>query len=125
MKITEKVRSFEDACKVLDITPNIPDLSAIPQNLQKSVLADYKLKVIAQALNEGWIPDWSNGKWDKYFPWFDFDDSSSAGRFSFDDSAHQRSLSNVGSRLCYKSQELSDYAGTQFESLYRDCFVIE
>ena len=125
MDIKDKVKSFEDACKVLDITPSVPVVTGIPEKYQKPLIANYQLMVIAEALNEGWIPDWSNGEWDKWYPWFDMDNSSSAGRFSFYVAGTQHSGSLVGSRLCFKSEELADYAGTQFLELYRELFVIE
>ena len=125
MNIIEKVKSFEDACKLLDITPSVPVVTGIPEKYQKPLIANYQLMVIAEALNEGWTPDWSNGEWDKWYPWFNMNDSSSAGRFSFYDAAYQRSGSSVGSRLCFKSEALADYAGTQFLELYRELFVIE
>ena len=81
MDIKDKVKSFEDACKVLDITPSVPVVTGIPEKYQKPLIANYQLMVIAEALNEGWTPDWSNGEWDKWYPWFNMDNSSSAGRF--------------------------------------------
>lgn len=125
MNIIEKVKSFEDACKLLDITPSVPVVTGIPEKYQKPLIANYQLMVIAEALNEGWTPDWSNGEWDKWYPWFDMDNSSSAGRFSFYAAVLRSSGSTVGSRLCFKSEELADYAGTQFLELYRELFVIE
>ena len=125
MNIIEKVKSFEDACKLLDITPSVPVVTGIPEKYQKPLIANYQLMVIAEALNEGWTPDWSNGEWDKWYPWFNMNDSSSAGRFSFYVADNQLSHSNVGSRLCFKSEALADYAGTQFLELYRELFVIE
>ena len=125
MNIIEKVKSFEDACKVLDITPSVPVVTGIPEKYQKPLIANYQLMVIAEALNEGWTPDWSNGEWDKWYPWFDMDDSSSAGRFSFYVADYRRSISGIGSRLCFKSKDLATYAGTQFLELYRELFVIE
>ena len=125
MDIKDKVKSFEDACKVLDITPSVTVVTGIPEKYQKPLIANYQLMVIAEALNEGWTPDWSNGEWDKWYPWFNMDNSSSAGRFSFDVSVNRASNSGVGSRLCFKSEELADYAGTQFLELYRELFVIE
>ena len=125
MDIKDKVKSFEDACKVLDITPSVPVVTGIPEKYQKPLIANYQLMVIAEALNEGWTPDWSNGEWDKWHPWFDMDASSSAGRFSFGVADALFSSSTVSSRLCFKSEELADYAGTQFLELYRELFVIE
>ena len=125
MNIIEKVKSFEDACKLLDITPSVPVVTGIPEKYQKPLIANYQLMVIAEALNEGWTPDWSNGEWDKWYPWFNMNDSSSAGRFSFNAAVNRSSASLVGSRLCFKSEALADYAGTQFLELYRELFVIE
>ena len=125
MNIKDKVKSFEDACKVLDITPSVPVVTGIPEKYQKPLIANYQLMVIAEALNEGWTPDWSNGEWDKWYPWFKMDDSSSAGRFSFVDAGHQRSGSVVGSRLCFKSKDLATYAGTQFLDIYKDFFTVK
>ncbi len=122
-KITEKVKTFEDACSVLGIEAKTPDFSFLEEQEQKAHLAHFKLIIIAKALNEGWTPDWYNDNWDKWFNWFNMS-SSSSGRFSFDCSDHQLSVSHCGSRLCFKSEELADYAGNQFEDLYRDYFVI-
>ena len=125
MDIKDKVKSFEDACKVLDITPSVPVVTGIPEKYQKPLIANYQLMVIAEALNEGWTPDWSNGELDKWYPWFKMDDSSSAGRFSFCDSAELCSGSLVGSRLCFKSKDLATYAGTQFLDIYKDFFTVK
>ena len=125
MKITEKVKSFEDACIVLGIEPKVPDFSFLPTAEHKAHIAHFKLVIIAKALNEGWTPDWSNGNWDKWFAWFYFDSSSSAGRFSFVFSVGRRSCSTCGSRLCFKSSELAEYAGQTFEDLFREYYVIE
>lgn len=123
--ITEKVKTFEDACRMLGIQPTTPDFSFLEEKEQKAHEAHFKLVIITKALNEGWKPDWSNGKFDKWFAWFYFDNSSSAGRFSFGLSDHLLSYSLCGSRLCFKSSELARYAGTQFEALFRAYYVID
>ena len=125
--IKERVKSFEDACEVLGINPEefkitYPDKVSHHGN---ALAAHAKLVIITEALNEGWKPDWNNGKWDKWYPWFYMSVSSSSGRFSFVGSDGRRSHSDCGSRLCLKSEELADYAGTQFEELYKEYFVID
>ena len=121
--IKERIKTFDD---VLDYHNLIAeDFYNQCSKLSKDEIAYRKIKLIAEALNEGWTPDWSNGEWDKWYPWFDMDDSSSAGRFSFGVAGSLGSNSLVGSRLCFKSEELADYAGTQFLELYRELFVIE
>lgn len=125
LTIKERVKSFEDACKVLNRETILPDFSMIPEKDRKPLIAHYKLIVICEALNEGWTPDWNNDKWDKFYPWFYMEGSSSSGRFSFDDSGNRHSGSYCGSRLCFKSEDLADYAGTQFEELYKEYFIID
>lgn len=118
-----KIKTFEDACTALKLDSKtcLPDVSGMPEKYQKPVLADAKLTIIAEALNEGWTPDWDNGNWDKYYPWFDM--RPSVG-FSFLDYDDDGTYSTVGSRLCYKSSELAEYAGRQFLELYKDKMVI-
>ena len=128
--IQEKVKSFEDACSVLGIQPTTPDFSFLEEKEQKAHLAHFKLVIITKALNEGWTPNWTSGKWDKWFPWFDFntdneESSSSSGRFSFVISDSRHSPSYCGSRLCFKSDDLADYAAEQFFDLYKDYYVID
>ena len=123
--ITERVKSIEDAIRELGNN----DVEVIQLNrmksigLQNHIIGNQELIVIAKALNEGWQPDWKNDNEYKYFPWFKMDDSSSAGRFSFCGSDARLSYSFVSSRLCFKSRELSNYAGNQFEDIYRKVFI--
>ena len=123
--ITERVKSIEDAIRELGNN----DVEVIQLNrmksigLQNHIIGNQELIVIAKALNEGWQPDWQNDNEYKYFPWFDMDNSSSAGRFSFYVADNPYSFSSVGSRLCFNSRELSNYAGNQFEDIYRKVFI--
>jgi hypothetical protein len=122
--IKERVKTFDDVIKELGDNPEEFN-NAISIMDEPDEIAYVKLKMIAEVLNEGWTPDWSNGEWDKWYPWFNMDDSSSAGRFSFYGSDFQRSLSDVGSRLCFKSKDLATYAGTQFLDIYKDFFTVK
>lgn len=123
--MNHEIKTFEDACVSLNLNPEtiLPDFSLFPFHHQKAMVAHSKLIIIAEALNEGWKPDWSNGKWDKYYPWFDMEDSASGG-FSYDDYGYWYTLSAVSSRLCFKSRELAEYAGKTFQSIYETLFVI-
>lgn len=109
--ITERVKTFEDACKIVGITPS----TVFTKADNKDDVAFKKLKVIAAALNQGWKPDWKNGDEYKYYPWFDL---SSGFELVSVDSYCQGS--DVSSRLCFVSEDLARYAGTQFLSLYKD-----
>ena len=120
-----EIKTFEDACTKLglDAAKVLPDFSMFPEQHQKAMTAHAKLIIIAEALNEGWKPDWENGKWDKWYPWFVMGSPSGSG-FSFFGAGDWRTASRAGSRLCFKSEEIAEYAGTQFEELYKDYFVM-
>lgn len=124
-----KIKTFEDACNALNINPetSLPEVTMLPEKHQKAVVALTKLIIIAEALNEGWQPDWSDSTQWKYYPWFDMEDSvkqPSGSGLSFFGYADGRSFSVVGSRLAYKSRELARYAGKQFAKEYADYFLI-
>lgn len=122
--IKERIKTFDDVIRELGDDPE-EFKNAISIMDEPDEIAYVKLKLIAKALNEGWTPDWSNGEWDKWFPWFKMDASSSAGRFSFFVADNRHSISVVGSRLCFKSKDLAEYAGTQFLDIYKDFFTIK
>lgn len=65
--ITDRVKSFEDACQVLGISTNVPEVKGLPRKHQKAIIANYKLIVIAEALNEGWKPNWQDSDEYKYY----------------------------------------------------------
>lgn len=114
------IKTFEDACKVRGIDPNnLPDFSMIPEQHRQALTDHYKLVIIAEALNEGWKPDWNNDDEYKYYPWFDMENGC-----VFDGYGCYFTDSFVGSRLCYRSREIAEYAGKQFEDLYKSYFQL-
>jgi hypothetical protein len=118
------IKTFEDACKVLnlDAATVIPDFSLFPEADKEAMIAHAKLIIIAKAINGDWTPDWTNGQWDKYYPWFVMG-SPSGGGFSYYDYDLWYTISYVGSRLCFESSEKAKYAGNQFQDLYKAYFV--
>jgi hypothetical protein len=123
------IETFEDACAKLGVDPAaLPDFSIMPEKHRKALLAHSKLILIAEALNDGWQPDWNNsGQW-KYIPWFEIEASKEkpAGfGFSGTDADGWRAYTSVGSRLCFSSSDIAIYAGTQFADLYKDYFLID
>ena len=112
--ITERVKSFEDACCVLGIL-----VGSICRSWDNSNdVAFKKLKIIRTALNDGWEPNWSNSNEFKYFPWFTV--GGSGFGFSRANCDLWRTTTGMPSRLCFKSRELAEYAGKQFVGLYKD-----
>jgi hypothetical protein len=122
------IQTFEEAAEKLGIDPKaLPEVSALPEKHQKAIIAHYKLVIIAQAINDGWEPDWSNDDQWKYYPWFYVDasaDKPSGSGLSYHDYDSVRSRTDVGSRLCFDSREAARYAGEKFKELYEDYFLI-
>ncbi|WP_347080472.1 hypothetical protein [Bacteroides uniformis] len=121
--ITDRVKSFEDACQVLGISTNVPEVKGLPRKHQKAIIANYKLIVIAEALNEGWKPNWQDSDEYKYYPWFDMSNPAGVG-YSY--TPHAASYTNAlfGSRLCLKNRELAIYFGQTFTDLFNDSLLL-
>ena len=119
---TKLITTFEQACEVKGIDPGI--YPQVPEDLQKPIIAAAKLIIIINVLNEDWKPNWKDFDENKYYPWWDMNDSSSPSGFGLDGVTYDYSGSAVGSRLCFKSEELARYAATQFEAIYKDYFTI-
>lgn len=118
-----KIKTFNDACKVLKKDPKkLPIVKGIPKEHQKAIVANYKLRIIAEALNKldngkSWKPDYKNADEYKYEPWFIKDEKASG--FSYARYGWY-AATYVGSRLVYREWDISKYAATQFKSLYND-----
>ena len=107
------------------------------------ILAYMKLTIIAYALNEGWEPKFTTDEY-RYYPWFvlytqkEIDEmkeenkrrvlgrsGSSANAFSgvaysLTHYASTYSYTSVGGRLCFKTEELAEYAGKQFLDIWAE-----
>lgn len=121
--ITDRVKSFEDACQVLGISTNVPEVKGLPRKHQKAIIANYKLIVIAEALNEGWKPNWQDSDEYKYYPWFDMSNPAGVG-FSFTYATASHTDASFGSRLCLKNRELAIYFGQTFTDLFNDSLLL-
>lgn len=152
--VTERVKTFEDACAELGEDNHLvqqyrlieehADFTADAHDL----FAYLKLRIVTAALNEGWQPKFTQDEW-RWWPWFClltdvwmsirsdewkqkhalkvFDGYRGEwSGFAFEDSnrTHSSAHLGVGSRLCYKSQELADYSGHQFADLWADFCLI-
>lgn len=122
MKITDRIKTYEDACKALDIAAQLEvtlnELGFTPDEINLR-----KIKTITEALNEGWKADWNDSNQYKYYPWF----KMSSGSFVFGGTCYDYSSASAGnaSRLCFKSSELAKYAGEQFLKLYSDYILYQ
>lgn len=70
--ITERVKTFEDACKELGEDHKlVQQFKAIQEAIaeDKEATAYFKLGIITAALNEGWKPDFTNNVEYRYYPY--------------------------------------------------------
>lgn len=122
MDITERIKTYEDTCEYLGINPkDLPNVGCCQDEDQRSIIAYHKLIIIARALNECWRPDWKDSRQCKYVPYFNETPSSfvCGGTYCWYSNANAGS----GSRLCYKTRALAEYAGRQFIDLYKDLIL--
>ena len=126
-EITDRVKTYEDACKVLGVEP-INEQNAKAQGFRSDEIARRKLETIAAALNEGWKPDWNNTDHYRYYPYFYIQENAkgkgSAGLSCADaGNAATTTYANFGSRLCFYASRLARYAGNQFTDLYEQILI--
>lgn len=143
--IKERVKTFEDACEVLgNDSQTVADYYALADAVgSEDILAFAQLRVIAEALNEGWKPVF-DGESYRYYPWFyiyskkeyeELDEEEKAqclvvGRsynysfaygglvYAFASHASSYSYTYHGSRLAFKTRELAEYCGKQFIDIW-------
>lgn len=143
--IKERVKTFDDAVAILgnDNQAVIDYYAIADKTCTEDILAFAKLRVIAEALNEGWKPKF-DGDECRYYPWFyiytkeeyeklDEDEKKACrvvGRshshsnaygglvFASAVNASSYSRSNYGSRLAFKTRELGEYCGKQFIDIW-------
>ena len=110
--IFEKVKTYENALSILNITNPNTFNSTIDE------IAYLKLKIITRALNEGWNPDFSCDKQEKWFPEFKFNGS----RFRFYKASNVLPHANGcgGAHLSCKNEEIATYLGTKFVKLWNE-----
>lgn len=151
--ITERVKTFEDACR--ELGEEHPFVSAYTAWIkheefddQEDILAYMKLRIICAALNEGWEPQFTEDEW-RYYPWnilWTEEELSkksdewktdrhliSTGEYQTDyaglayansNNAPSHASAYFGSRLCLKSDTLAVYCGKQFINIWADFYLI-
>lgn len=131
--ITNRVKSYADACKVLGIEPMDED-SMKAQGFRPDEIARRQLETITEALNEGWKPNWADTDEYKYYPYFYIEVSEVQTE---DDtygalaglscattlSAASCTAAYFGSRLCFHDRETARYAGRTFTNLYAQILI--
>lgn len=125
-EITDRVKTYEDACKVLGVEP-INEQNAKAQGFRSDEIARRKLETIAAALNEGWKPDWNNTDQYKYYPYFYIQENAKGAfaglSYAYTLNAATSTSASIGSRLCFYASRLARYAGNQFTDLYEQILI--
>lgn len=146
--VTERVKTFEDACRELDLDSESLEQKWSDDNLMPDEIAYQKLRIICAALNEGWEPQFTEDEV-RWYPWHwlysqdeidEMDDTEKTERhlmttgdyqteyagfaFAYSNYAPSNTSSDFGSRLCLKSDTLAIYCGKQFIELWADFKLI-
>lgn len=133
-QVNEVVTDFKRARKALGLKPNtcynlsehVPKfVSDINPKHIEALIALNKLFTIAQAWNkeDGFIPDFSDSKQDKWFPWFEYNENVAGFVYANTGNTPTHASARIGSRLCFKTSERAEQFGKQFEDLYNKVFL--
>jgi hypothetical protein len=153
--ITERVKTFEDACKELGedhkLVQQYRAIEGTPLMDSIDVVAYFKLRIITAALNEGWVPQFTEDE-ERWYPylvlWFkgeledksdewkdernlqvpvvvgsayDGSDVGVSALFSANVVSHSRTTD--GSALVFRKSEIARFAGQQFTELWANYYT--
>lgn len=156
--VTSRVQTFDDAVRELgDDHPAVKAWRSLKYGYAVSdtdpetadIMAYATLRVITEALNEGWKPQFTEGE-RRWYAWYDFLTKEEVEEMSDEEKKERRvvgraysnayaygglvysvasyvssySSASYGSRLAFKNEELAEYAAKQFGDIYADfCFI--
>lgn len=150
--VTERVKTFDDACKELGI-----DAEAIQQQWQDAGItmldevAYQKLRIITAALNEGWEPEFKEDEY-RYYPYcilytkaeieqkddewkdeynlqlwvgggYSYFGANCGLAYADSFNAWSSALATFSARLAHKTEELAIYSGKQFTELWANYYT--
>lgn len=114
------IKTFEDACEYVGVDPDqFEDAYSL---LPADVYAFMQLRIIALALNGGVKLRYGIDRmWE---PWFNVSRDASHGAtagpgYVYSFTAPSLRVRTLGSRLCYISREVAEYAGKRFIETYK------
>ena len=152
--VTERIKTFEDACNELGedhpmvsvydaLVTRANGEQSLAEWMGKDVVAFLKLRIITEALNEGWHTKFTEDEY-RYYPWFYIYTKEEYDNFS-EEEKHRRvgrvvyhgysyaiayggvsgagydsssAYADVGSRLAFSNRDLAEYAGKQFIDIW-------
>jgi len=120
----KSITSWKDVAKALGLDMSLKgDLSNLPMFIRPFVANTANLAAVVKAINGDWEPDWDNTNQRKWWGWFLM--NKPGFRLFVSYYAFTNSFTTGGSRLCYPSEEDSDFHGETHLELYRDLMVKE
>lgn len=121
--VSKKVLSG-NCVQLADVTRLVQDVN--PKHI-KALIALNELFTIAQAWNKAddFVPDFSNSKQDKWFPWFVYDKGAAGFVFAYTHYTPSNTNALIGSRLCFKTRNRAIQFGKQFVGLYNQVFLLD
>jgi hypothetical protein len=108
----ELLDSFDKCCKKSGTSEEEFNKKFLKADLSIDALNHERLGIINAAINDGWVLDYANHDQRKWFPVFEV--SSSGFGFSCSSYRYVNASSGVGSRLCFETEEQSDYSAVRF-----------
>lgn len=156
--VTSRVQTLDDAVRELgDDHPAVKAWRSLKYGYAVSdtdpetadIMAYATLRVITEALNEGWKPQFTEGE-RRWYAWYDFLSKEDVEEMSDEEKEERRVVGRAGSyanaygglvysyaynvstsahtrygsRLAFKNEELAEYAAKQFGDIYADfCFI--
>ena len=95
-------------------------VDALNPNHVEALIALNELFTIAEAWNKAdeFVPDFSNGNQDKWFPWFYYNKDAAGFVYADANNAQSYTRADIGSRLCFKSANRARQFGKQFIDLW-------
>ena len=144
-EVNEVITDFESARKAIGGKPNadftvskkilsgnvvhLNDVARLVTGINpkhiKALIALNELFTIAQAWNkeDGFVPDFSDWRQDKWFPWFKYDKNAAGFVSAATNGTPTYAYAFFGSRLCFKSSARAAQFGKQFIDLWNDVFL--
>ena len=110
--ITDSIKTVDEA---LEATGRMYAIATeLQERFSKRTRALWELEAIAEALNEGWKPDFKDDEKKRYIPRF----SIEHGKFEFLAVLEVDEEVDNSDAICFESYELAEYAGRQFTSVF-------
>ena len=113
-----EIKTLEDACIITGDNP-MTILHKNPNEDQIVANAYTTLRIIAKALRGDWKPDYGNSSQPKWYCWFRWDKSGAGFVFDCSHTYYDPTNTFSGSRLCFPTEEMANYFGTQFLALHK------